>query len=295
MNFGSFFFAEIRRTMSSFKPGGAASTVTVSLNSAASNFLIGNYSANVSIVDLGDGTAQNRQFDLYAGNGGFESGDFTDWTLVGNTNLDIVLAADDVDVAGTNQLTGAADALFVHSGLYGAYLGEAPADGSLSQAVATTPGQKYLVSFWLTSVPSNGVTIPNNFAATWNGSTLYAQTNLGAFGWTNLQYVVPATRALTTLEFDFYNYWAGFGLDDVSVAPAPAPAFQSVSMTQSNITLTWSGVANLTYRLQSASDLSRPNWTNVAAVSGSGGLVSASVPLGGASHQFYRVILLSSP
>ena len=285
----------VSSTAGTLKPGGAASTVTVSLNSAASNFLIGNYSANVSIVDLGDGTAQNRQFDLYAGNGGFESGDFTDWTLVGNTNLDIVLAADDVDVAGTNQLTGAADALFVHSGLYGAYLGEAPADGSLSQAVATTPGQKYLVSFWLTSVPSNGVTIPNNFAATWNGSTLYAQTNLGAFGWTNLQYVVPATRALTTLEFDFYNYWAGFGLDDVSVAPAPAPAFQSVSMTQSNITLTWSGVANLTYRLQSASDLSRPNWTNVAAVSGSGGLVSASVPLGGASHQFYRVILLSSP
>ena len=49
----------------------------VSLNSAASNFLIGNYSGNVSFANLTDGTAQNRQFDLYVGNGGFETGDFT--------------------------------------------------------------------------------------------------------------------------------------------------------------------------------------------------------------------------
>ncbi len=72
------------------QPRGAASTVTVSLNSAASNFLIGNYSGNVSIANLTDGTAQNRQFDLYVGNGGFETGDFTDWNFVGSTNLSLL-------------------------------------------------------------------------------------------------------------------------------------------------------------------------------------------------------------
>ncbi len=66
------------------------------------------------------GTTQNRQFDLYVGNGGFESGDFTDWNLNGSTNQNFALAGDDVDVAGTNALDGEADILFVHSGLYGA-------------------------------------------------------------------------------------------------------------------------------------------------------------------------------
>ena len=48
--------------------------------------MIGNYSGNVSILDQTDGTTQNRQFDLYVGNGGFETGDFTDWELFGDTN-----------------------------------------------------------------------------------------------------------------------------------------------------------------------------------------------------------------
>jgi hypothetical protein len=273
----------------------------VSLNAAASNFLIGNYSGNVSLVNFADGTAQNRQFDLYVGNGGFETGDFTDWNFVGNTNLAFALAADDADVAGTNALPGASDGLFVHSGLYGAYLGEwawegSPAIGSLSQSVATKPGQEYLVSFWLTSVALQGLTNQNDFAVSWNGSTLYAHTNLDAFGWTNLQFVVPATAKSTTLEFDFDNVPTAFGLDDVRVETVPAPVLQSATITGSNITFTWSGIANLSYQVQSASNLSNPNWTNVAAaVTAPGDLVSVSEPLIPASQQFYRVILLLAP
>jgi subtilase family serine protease len=293
----------VSSTSGTLSPGGATATVTVSLNSMASNFLIGNYSDNVSIIDQTDGTAQNRQFDLNVGNGGFETGDFTDWNLVGDTNLVFALAADDVDVAGTNALGGAADAQFVHSGLYGAYLGEwawlpgDPAVGSLSQNVATAPGRQYLVSFWLTSVAdSSGDTTLNSFAARWNGSALYDQTNLNAFGWTNLQFVVPATTASTTLEFDFDNVPAGFGLDDVSVGTVPAPALQSVTLTSGHITFTWNGVANSSYQVQSASDLTNPNWTNVAAtVTASGNIVSASEPIGATSQQFYRVILLPTP
>jgi len=277
-------------------PGGPSATVTVSLDALATNLLIASCSGNVSFANLTTGTAQNRQFNLYAGNGGFETGDFTDWTYVGDATLSFTLAGDDVDVAGTNALPGEADELFVHSGIYGAYLGEAPADGSLSQAVATTPGQKYLVSFWLTSVPSNGVTIPNNFAATWNGSTLYAQTNLDAFGWTNLQFLVPATGKVSALEFDFNNSPAAFGLDDVTVEPAPAPVLQSATLAGGVITFTWSGVANLSYQVQSASDLSNPHWTNVAAaVTATGSLVSASESVNKVSQQFYRVVLLPAP
>jgi hypothetical protein len=206
------------------------------------------------------------------------------------------LAADDVAVAGTNALPGASDGQFVHSGLYGAYLGQFPTDGSLAQAVATRVGQQYVVSFWLTSVAYEGSTTPNDFAVRWNGSTLYAQTNLDAFGWTNLQFVVPAKAAGTTLEFDFDNVPAGFGLDDIRVETVPAPVLQSVTLAGGIITLTWSGIANLSYQVQSASDLSHPNWTNAAAaVTAPGDLVSASEPIRTASQQFYRVLLLPAP
>jgi len=286
----------VSSTAGTLNPGGAASIVTVSLNSTASNFLIGNYSANVSILDLTDGITQNRQFDLFVGNGGFESGDFTNWYFLGSTNLAFALAADDVDVAGTNALDGVADGQFVHSGLYGAYLGQFPTMGSLSQDLATIPGQEYMVSFWLTSVAYQGTTTPNDFAMSWNGSTLYAQTNLDAFGWTNLQFVVPATAKITTLEFDFDNSPAAFGLDDVTVETLPGPVLQSAVLTGSSITFTWSGIANRSYQIQSATNLSNPNWTNVAAaVTATGNLASASETISTAAQQFYRVILLPAP
>ena len=144
---------------------GASTTVTISLNSAANNFLIDHASGNVVFNNLTAGTVQNRQFDLYVGNGGFETGDLNDWTLVGSTELDFALSADDADVAGEDALTGQPDGQFVRSGLYGGYLGEFhwtnsvgmvfPAVGSLSQAVATTAHRQYLVSFWLTCVPDD--------------------------------------------------------------------------------------------------------------------------------------------
>ena len=65
---------------------GASTTVTISLNSSANNFLIAHASGNVVFNNLTAGTVQNRQFDLYVGNGGFETGDLTDWTLVGSLN-----------------------------------------------------------------------------------------------------------------------------------------------------------------------------------------------------------------
>src|ERR1019366_10445396 len=128
--------------------------VTTSLNAAANNFLINHASGNVVLNNLTAGTTQNRQFDLYVGNGGFETGGLDDWTLVGSTNLVYALSADDADVAGMEALAGQPDALFVRSGLYGAVLGGwaspyltpvPPAVGSLSQTVATTASKKYLV------------------------------------------------------------------------------------------------------------------------------------------------------
>ena len=276
-------------------PGGAAS-ITVNLNSAASNYLIGNYSGNIVIANLTDGTTQNRQFDLDVGNGGFETGDFTDWNFVGSNDLCFALAGDDVEVAGTNALPGADDELFVHSGLYGAYLGEFPTDGSLSQSVTTTAGQRYVISFWLTSVPYQGSTTPNDFSATWNGSTLYGQTNLDAFGWTNMEFVVTANSASGTLQFNFNNVPGAFGLDDVSVETIPPPVLLPATITNNTITLSWSSVPNVVYQLQAAGDLTNPTWTNVmSTITATNGVVSVSPSIGAVSQLFYRVVQLPSP
>lgn len=277
---------------------GAGTNVTMSLSPAANGFLINHATGNVVWNNLTAGTIQNRQFDLYAGNGGFETGDLTNWTLNGSDELVFALAGDDVDVAGTAALPGQPDGLFVRSGLYGAYLGEwawngYPAVGSLAQTVATTASQKYLVSFWLTCVPdSSGVTTNNQFIAKWNTLPLYAGANLNAFGWTNLQFVVPATAAATTLEFDFNNDPGAFGLDDVTVEPVPGPVLNSAVVANGKIAFSWGGILNVSYQIQSTTNLNNSAWASVGGpILATNNVISVSLTVGNAPEQFYRVIL----
>jgi hypothetical protein len=67
-------------------------------------------------------------------------------------------------------------------------------------------------------------------------------------------------------------------------------------MSGGNLAFTWSGVASLSYQIQSAASLGNPNWTNLgSAVTAPANLVTASISVTAASQQFYRVILLPSP
>ena len=70
-------------------PGGAAATVTASLNAAANNLTAGVYTANVRLTNTTSGLVQTRQFTLQVGqelvqDGGFEAGDFAYWNLTGS-------------------------------------------------------------------------------------------------------------------------------------------------------------------------------------------------------------------
>lgn len=271
-------------------PGNSAA-VTVSLNSNVTNFLIDQLSGNVVFSNLSAGTIQNRQFDLYVGNGGFEAGSFDDWTLNGDSTLTFPLAADDADIAGRQALPGQPDELFVRSGLWGGYLGNWPDNGTLSQTVPTQAGQTLLVSFWLTSVPDpNSNNIPNGFTAKWNGSAFFTGTNLPAFGWQNIQYIVSASGTSGTLEFDFNNTPGAFGLDDVTVEPVPALAVNSVS--GGNITLSWSAAVNSSYQIQSTTGLGGV-WTNVGSpIIATNRVMSISLPISNNPQTFYRFIIL---
>jgi hypothetical protein len=286
-------------------PAGGSVNVTVSLDATAVAALpAGVYPTNIWFTNVSDGVAQSRQFTLTLAvpqlvqNGGFETGDFTGWTVTGSSGSDDVFvgSADSLAVTtgyGRHKITTYYGSYYIHSGSYAAFLGEPDVLSYLSQNLATDPGQAYLLSFWVDN-PGKFVNppTPNEFMAAWNGNTLLDQVNMGAFSYTNLQFTVEATNASTTLEFGARNDNDYFGLDDISVTPIPTPAFQSAASVGGSITLTWAAMTGVTYQLQYTASLSAPNWSNLGPpITASNGVIATSDNQPADSQRFYRVVL----
>jgi hypothetical protein len=149
--------------------------------------------------------AVQGQTDLVV-NGGFETGDFTGWTVTDDTG-------------GISVDDGSNSGITPHSGNYEAGLGTIGALGYLSQTLPTTAGATYVLSFWLNSPDGD---TPNEFQVSWNGTMLFDQTDLPALGWTNLQFTVTATGTSTVLQFGAQDDPSYLALDDVSVLPPSA-------------------------------------------------------------------------
>ncbi len=209
-------------------------------------------------------------------NGGFETGDFSFWTMSGSLNSAYALVT-------TNSP-------YVHSGQYGAQLGPVGSLGYLSQTLTTSIGQLYLVSLWLNS--PNGAT-PNEFLVAWNGTNLFDQVNVGATGWTNLQFLATAARTSTVLEFGLRNDPSYFGLDDIFVYPITPPQFQTVTLTKGTVGFGWSAQKGLLYQVQYTTNLASANWTNLgSAVTATGAMLNATDSVTNGPQRFYRVMLL---
>ena len=179
-------------------------------------FDLGTYSANLWFTNLTSGVAHARFFSLavtksLVQNGGFETSDFTDWTLfgdgiIGNEILDAVESP-----FGPDHFSVA------HSGTYGALLGDSPM-AILQQTLPTVPGQKYLISFWLNNPVAGAPTLNHmeQFEVNWNTNAI-----------TNTVYYVQNPPLL-----------AGPTSILCSRAPAPTPRFNSAPKTNP-ISLAW--------------------------------------------------------
>jgi hypothetical protein len=151
-------------------------------------------------------------------NGGFETGDFTGWTV--NALEKEVRAENEVFWAhgGTYYAMLRTMDLRFYNFTTGAYTGPL---GALSQTVTTTPGQALVLSYWLT-----GHTWPSEISVSWNGvqvpgSVVMHGPQVQSPHYTNYQFVVKATGS----DVLAFNFWGGTHIiDDIALTAAvPEP------------------------------------------------------------------------
>ncbi len=158
-------------------------------------------------------------------NGGFEAGtpgQVGSGTLTGWTNT----GAADNFLDDCSHMAEWGTTTCPHSGTYQAVFGSVGYASSLSQSVATTAGDSYIVSFWLANDdgadPQKGSFTSIN--VTFGGTTLIATTDQAQYGWTQYSFLTTAAGPSSTLKFTIEQDPSYYYLDDVSVVQTPEPA-----------------------------------------------------------------------
>lgn len=248
-------------TNGAFMPG-ASLQVNVTLTTNASALPPGKYNASLVFSNVSRATSQTIDFSLQVErslvlNGGFETGDFSDWTLVGQTYVGTYIYN---SVETDTSMPGV-----VHSGAYGAFLGDTQL-ATLSQDLSTSSGRSYWLSCWFENLQTGGEQI---FQVRWiTGATtnlLYALTNPPAFNWSNLNFLVTAAGTNSTLQFAAENGTNFFGLDDVDLLPMGVVGFSVVSPVTGSLKLGWPTTTGLVYQVQYRTNLLQTNWLNLGA------------------------------
>jgi hypothetical protein len=260
---------------------GGQSGFTVSLTAKADTLKAGLYKATVTVRNGKNKTVQKLPFTLSIGqnivaNGGFETGDFTGWNL-----------------AATSTQVGK-DKGLVHSGHYGAELGQVSTLGYLSQTVPTIAGQTYLLSLWIDN-PNNSIgATPNEFIVQWEGSTITNIVDLPFSKWINLQFVVTAANAGSLLQFGFQDEPAYLGLDDISLKPIAVPNIRAIASAPASFNLNFAVAPGSLYQIQYKTNLMQPDWINLGdpVLSETNSLKFADTNIVDFPQKFYRLMLV---
>ncbi len=147
-------------------------------------------------------------------NGGFESGDFSGWT---------------VTPAGDGGGEVFVIPLAAHSGNFGAAFGAVLSDlDSISQTFVTVPGSFYDLSFFY-EVRKDEASPDNAFRVLFGGVVVYENLNAApSFG--ELSFHLVATSSSTTLEFQGRNAPSFDFLDDVSLNASSVPEPENAAL-----------------------------------------------------------------
>jgi hypothetical protein len=135
-------------------------------------------------------------------NGGFETGDFSGWTLDGSTETNWV------------------DTGIQHGGDFSAIFGEFGKPASITQTLATEAGRSYTVTFWLSNLGGavDNTDTASTFEVLAGGASLLSLNDKTATDYAMTQLQFTAVADSTELAFRFQhdeNFWL---FDDVAVS-----------------------------------------------------------------------------
>jgi hypothetical protein len=169
--------------------------------------------AGAMVVAAGVAWSAGAQANL-VNNPGFETGNFSGWTVGGTTT----------GTGGAINIGVDSFSYDVHSGTYGVFAGN-DYTTTLDQTVSTIVGATYSFTYWLDVYQADAT--GGLFTAQWGGSGGTMVTSLASPPETDVftQYggSVVATATTTDLHFTFLNAPGWFGFDDVSVVETAGP------------------------------------------------------------------------